>query len=750
MLLRFFAATLFMFAGVALSNSARSAGSPPSPASSTPTLFTVEGAPRSLAAGAQQMWSVKVDEDRAMEAVFKGGMWLPNAAGDRVYARYIRHILHPDGTWTWVGKVATNYGEQSAVITFAQGAVFGRIPQPNGFPLQLVTQHGSTALVKTSGEVIGRSATAAMLRAGADVRPVPVRRGNATALTTAQSASVQAQEVTATAASTGSTMIDVMVAYTPGFVSEFGSQSAALARINNLVDIANQAYVDSKINQSIRLVNAVEVNYPDNTSNDSALDDITGYDSNGNPVPVPPSLQQIASLRAQYGADLVSLVRKYDNATNGGCGLAWIIGGNEQPIVPSQDKPYGYSVVGDGSDGGYYCLDTSFAHELGHNMGDAHDRANADQPGAYPYSYGYVSSSSTGFGTIMAYPGPKQTPLAVFSNPNISICQNQPCGVADSASNSADNAHSMNNTASLIAQFEPTIVPSSVASTHVHNDVTGSGKSDLLWYNAQSGQMAYWVMNGATRTSSAAFSVPAGYQPIATGDFDGNGAADVLWNTPAGLYMWLSNGSSFASLYVGAYPSGWVFAGAADVNGDGNTDLLWYNPSTGQATYWLMSGTIVQQWRGFSTSAGLTSLTTGDFDDSGRDDVIWKASDGSMYMWLFNSAGSFSYYNIGKYPAGWTFAGTGDVNNDGKTDLFWYNPATGQTTYWLMNGAKLTSWKAFSTNIAIQPLATGMFDGTNAGLTWNVYGSVYMWIFSGATPKYYSLGAYPSGWMAIP
>src|SRR6185437_5593081 len=413
MLQRSVAAALFVLAAITLSASAAAPANKGGSTSSSdiPTLFAVEGTPRSLAGGAQQVWQVRIDENSAMDAVFKGGMWLPDGVGGRVHLRYVRHILHGDGTWTWIGKVATAHGEQSAVITFGKGAVFGRIPQSNGYPLRLLTRHGEVSLLRTAGDVISHSATAIAMRAGTDARALP-RRLPATGSAPA-AANTQKQQAIAAASMTANPVIDVMVAYTPGIVSEYGSTSAAVTRINNLVDITNQAYVDSKVNQSIRLVDTVQVNYPDNTSNDSALDDITGYDSNGNPVKIPASLQGIADLRTQHGADLVSLLRSYDNATDGGCGLAWIIGGNETPIVPAQDNIYGYSVVGDGEDGGYFCLDTSFAHELGHNMGDAHDRANADNPGAYPYSYGYIGNGTNGFATIMAYGSPTQTPLAV-------------------------------------------------------------------------------------------------------------------------------------------------------------------------------------------------------------------------------------------------------------------------------------------------------------------------------------------------
>ena len=183
-------------------------------------------------------------------------------------------------------------------------------------------------------------------------------------------------------------------------------------------------------------------------------------------------------------------------------------------------------------------------------MGDAHDRANADQPGAYSYSYGYLGNGAGGFSTIMAYGTTTTTPLAEFSNPNISTCQNTPCGVADSSSSSADNAHSMNNTAALIAQFEPTMVGTlpPFLGLYVHDDVNGDGKSDLLFQDSGEGYLGWWLMNGTQVKSTNNQSMTSGYKVVATGDFNGDGKADVVWSNNANaLYIWLSNSSGFSS-----------------------------------------------------------------------------------------------------------------------------------------------------------------------------------------------------------
>jgi hypothetical protein len=723
-------------------------GTVPALAATQPTLFTLEsGAPKVLAQGAQKSWPIRISEDKALDAVFQGGMWLPNPAGGRIYLKYQRHILHANGTWTWIGTIDTVHGPQSAVLTFGNGGVFGVVPQASGYPLRIVTEAGQARLVETSADM-ARSARQLGLHSKPDyfIPPRATPKAGVNTLSPQATASAPVQ-----AAASGPVTIDVMVAYTSGFVAQLGNQRLALIRIQNLVDITNQAYVASNVNQQIRLVNTVEVNYPDNTSNDSALDDITGLDSNGNPVPVPPTLQGIAALRTRYGADLVALIRSYDNATQGNCGVGWLIGGNQTPIIPSQANVYGYSVVSDGSNGGYYCLDTTFAHELGHNMGDAHDRAHATTgSGAYTYSYGYLGNGTNGFSTIMAYGTDSDTPLAVFSNPDISSCQNTPCGVADTAPDSADNAHSMNNTAALIAQFEPTVVNAPVALTrYAHNDVNGDGMSDLIWRSKNKAQFAYWIMNGAQLGASAALPVASSYKLVATGDFGGDGKMDMIWTDGSSMWMWVGNGSSFTSTYMRAYPSGWTVVGTGDLNGDGKTDLVWIDGN--RIAEWLMNGSAFSATYLQYLPQGWRYLATGDFDGDGKADLL-LTNGSAMQMWTGFTSGSFTQIATHTYPPGWTLLGAGDVNGDGMDDLLWRDNAHTRFAYWIMNGPQLASSAAIYVSPQWQFGTMGDFYGNGlTGFVWYNSSQIVMWPGS-STGNYQGVvvHGYPSAWALLP
>jgi len=89
----------------------------------------------------------------------------------------------------------------------------------------------------------------------------------------------------------------------------------------------------------------------------------------------------------------------------------------------------------------------SFAHELGHNMGSAHNPENGGG-GTYSYSYGHWINGV--FRTVMSYSNPCSwgcTRRAYFSNPSVTYN-----GYATGTS-SRDNARSINNTDTVIANY---------------------------------------------------------------------------------------------------------------------------------------------------------------------------------------------------------------------------------------------------------------------------------------------------------
>ncbi len=161
--------------------------------------------------------------------------------------------------------------------------------------------------------------------------------------------------------------------------------------------MANQAYINSNIDMQLNVVYIGEINYVETGKISVSLTNLTSANDG--------QMDEIHTLRNHYGADQVVLITADADA----CGIAYVM-----QTVSTSFAPYAFSVVHD--DSTYACLsNSSFAHELGHNQGDAHDRANTSSPGAYSYSYGYRLCQTGGFRTVMSYVAQAAPPvLAIF------------------------------------------------------------------------------------------------------------------------------------------------------------------------------------------------------------------------------------------------------------------------------------------------------------------------------------------------
>jgi hypothetical protein len=236
-------------------------------------------------------------------------------------------------------------------------------------------------------------------------------------------------------AATAATTIDVMVLYTAQAKAGAGSQTAIDALIDLAVLEANQSYVNSVVPLSLNLVRKQEIEY---TESNNFNTDLSRLQS-----PVDGFMDSVHALRDTYKADLVSLIV---NASSS-CGIGYVM-----TNVSSAFQAYAFTVVSRTCATGYY----SFAHELGHNLGCAHDRQTGGT-GAYAYSYGYRNPSAT-WRTVMAYAPGNRIPY--FSNPLVSY-QGEVTGVSSASSLGCDNAKTMSLTAPITAAFRDGPPPAS-------------------------------------------------------------------------------------------------------------------------------------------------------------------------------------------------------------------------------------------------------------------------------------------------
>lgn len=682
--------------------------------------------------GAYTFHEATLSEEHALLAITDGTLEMQAPDGTPIRLRYDHHVEHPNGDWTWVGRPQGAQPGTEAIITFGDKAVFGTIPNGRKQPLRITSVAGRSYVMETDSLKLAGLRSVGNRPTGPDMLVPPVLAG-ARDRALAQAAE-QPQQLTASGAVPETAVVDVAMGYTNGFASRLGGKSQAVTRLNHLVDVANQAFTNSHVVARLRLVSTVQVTYPDDTNNETALRALTGVEctetSNGNldchDAPVPAALQPLVTARANSRADVMSLVRNFSDPENESCGIAWLLGGGQTPIV-SADAYAAVSVVSDSSgnlypDNNYVCRNETFAHEVAHNMGSAHDVVTArggdntlqeEEYGRYPYSFGYKTSSGN-FYTIMAYGDDGQTPYRVFSNPGITYCGGLACGVS-----SADNAKSLGRTVPVIASFHASIAPRA----HVHNDIDGDGKSDAILQRP--GSLAYLIMSGNAIVRSRSFTVTGDWRVVGTGDFDNNGRTDILFlNAARELFVWMGDGSAFASTRLMQVGTGYAVIGTGDIDADGNDDIVLHRP--GQIVQLYMDGARVARSSNVADD-GMTPAV-GDFDGNGRADLAMLKSNGEVHVWLSTSTG-YSKAFVTTIKTAFSIKAVHDIDADGDADLLLFRP--GQLVQYFMEGQAVVRSRTFTVTSTYSLPATGDFNGDGRGdvmLQHNTYRSIYLWL----------------------
>jgi FG-GAP-like repeat len=217
------------------------------------------------------------------------------------------------------------------------------------------------------------------------------------------------------------------------------------------------------------------------------------------------------------------------------------------------------------------------------------------------------------------------------------------------------------------------------------------------------------------------------FSVVGTGDFQGSGLGGILWKDNSDNYaMWIVDGASrqvIASGALGNLPSSqWRVAGTADFDGDGAYDILWQSPA-GDLAIWFMQGIGIKSVAGVgNVGPSWIVVGTGDFNGDGEGDILFRyntpnnagdPNNGTVAIWLMNRAQQASSGSFGVISTNWSAVLTGDYNRDGKSDIVWYynnlsnpnDPSNGTTSLWFMNGLMIASTGSLGiipTNFQIQ------------------------------------------------
>lgn len=226
--------------------------------------------------------------------------------------------------------------------------------------------------------------------------------------------------------------IDLLSVYTRGARDKAGGTSEVEAMIQAAVDNANTAFVASNMTARYRLAHVQQVSY---TTAGTTGDDLRWVDSD----------PEVAALRDQYGADMVSVIVD----TPSSCGTAW---------VQRNPGPGFASLAFQATDIDCAVGNLTFAHEHGHNLGMEHNPENSGVGGdpasaSYPFSFAHYVDGS--YRTVMSYSAPCNngcSRVMHHSNPDVQFN-----GVATGIANQRDNAQTGDLVAPIARAFRAAV-----------------------------------------------------------------------------------------------------------------------------------------------------------------------------------------------------------------------------------------------------------------------------------------------------
>ena len=245
------------------------------------------------------------------------------------------------------------------------------------------------------------------------------------------------------------------------------------------------------------------------------------------------------------------------------------------------------------------------------------------------------------------------------------------------------------------------------------DDMNGDGRTDLIWnilttaqnrtyvaFAAADGTLEFAPFQDHARKDWSTFK-------FRTGDVNGDGSADIIWNSVEQIRVVGVQPRNYNQTYIGLSlddgsftflapqePANLGWGGyqfhVGDGNGDGRTDLIWNSltKEINRAYFGLsnLDGTLDYQpfrdhknkgWAAYQASVG-------DANGDGRADLIWNGlfdANNRTYVGLGSSDGTLNLtsraYQDHPATAEWTQFQLllGDVNGDGKSDTIWTHPS---------------------------------------------------------------------------
>lgn len=148
--------------------------------------------------------------------------------------------------------------------------------------------------------------------------------------------------------------------------------------------------------------------------------------------------------------------------------------------------------------------------------------------------------------------------------------------------------------------LSPASVPDTAWKVRTVTDLDLNGSPDLIWQHITSGLVAVWFMTGDQLRSGELLApdrvADLDWKIVGAGDVNRDGYVDLVWHhTVTGqVAVWFMQGRVMRSGELirpaGVSDTAWRVMGTGDLDGNGSPDLIWQNGATLQVGIWLMNG----------------------------------------------------------------------------------------------------------------------------------------------------------------
>jgi len=278
---------------------------------------------------------------------------------------------------------------------------------------------------------------------------------------------------------------------------------------------------------------------------------------------------------------------------------------------------------------------------------------------------------------------------------------------------------------------------------HVARDFNGDGTADLVVRDVD--KLRVWAMRGAHVAAEIPLPLPpTGAQLVGTGDYDGNGVSDLLWeNSRSGeITLWQLDGGVVLRAGVldrSSLPldQAWHVGGSGDLDGDGADEVLWFSRVRGEVEVWALSGSSIASRTRFAGHTGAWSvIAVADTDGAGDAEVVWQ---GELDRVLERrDPDATDPQHLGNLAADWRIRGAVDLDGDGAAELVVQQVPTGATQAWTLDRSGIAGARNLANAIALGSYSGGGdYDGDGReDIAWSdtANGAVTLWLATSGAP----------------